>query len=91
MVVDRNMQELPNFIVNLFKILINVHLLVNELCEYYNSRRNYKNYAQCIELRDTLKNSEFIYHLTTCRVPAGVLFFFTIVLYDGISDYGLPL
>ena len=27
----------------LIKILINVHLLVNEMCEYHNARRNDKN------------------------------------------------
>ena len=36
MVVDRNMWESHNFNVNLIKVLINVHLLVNELWDYQN-------------------------------------------------------
>ena len=37
-----------NFNVNFNQILINVHQLVNELCEYQNARHNDKNYCVCI-------------------------------------------
>jgi len=46
MVVDRNMQEPSNFNVN-FKVLINVNLLVDELCEYQNARCNDKKNGSC--------------------------------------------
>jgi len=36
MVIYRNMQQPSNFMQILIKVLINVHLLVNELCECMN-------------------------------------------------------
>ena len=42
MVVERNMLGPSNFNANLIKLLINVHLLVNELYEYQNAWCNDK-------------------------------------------------
>jgi len=47
MAVDRNVWEPSNFNETVIKVLTNVQLLVNELCEYQNVRCNDKNCNTC--------------------------------------------